>query len=271
MTLIARDEADIIDSAVRFHLDAGVDFIVAFDNGSTDGTAEILETFSRAGKLHLIHEPEWFGQGEMATQLARMAATEFGADWVINADSDEFWWPRRGSMKESLASVPGRFGKVLAPWFHFPPRPGRGDFAERMTARIAVAQPPRWISYVKVAHRADPLVEVGSGNHDASGPTLRRALSRGSPIEVLHFPFRSREQFEEKYSRKCELYVPWGGLSNPRLAEAYEAISEGRVLELWESYVLSDDQLDDGLREGTHVIDTRIRDAIQGLSASRAV
>ncbi len=57
MTLLARDEADVVDAHLAFHLNAGVDFVVATDNGSEDGTTEILERYERAGHLHLIREP----------------------------------------------------------------------------------------------------------------------------------------------------------------------------------------------------------------------
>ena len=49
MTLLARDEADIVDAQIAFHLHAGVDFVVATDNRSEDGTTEILERYERAG------------------------------------------------------------------------------------------------------------------------------------------------------------------------------------------------------------------------------
>ena len=50
---LVRDEADIVDAQIAFHLHAGVDFVVATDNRSQDGTTEILERYERAGVLHL--------------------------------------------------------------------------------------------------------------------------------------------------------------------------------------------------------------------------
>jgi hypothetical protein len=76
VTVLARDEADVIDAQVAFHLNAGADFVIATDNNSQDGTTEILETYEREGVLHLIHEPaEGLRQGEWVTRMARLAAT----------------------------------------------------------------------------------------------------------------------------------------------------------------------------------------------------
>jgi acetyl-CoA carboxylase carboxyltransferase component len=62
--------------------------------------------------------------------MARLAAAEFGADWVINTDADEFWWPREGSLREILAAVPPRYGIVQAFWRSFVPRVDDGEFLE---------------------------------------------------------------------------------------------------------------------------------------------
>jgi len=124
MTVCARDEADVVDEQIAFHLHAGVDFVVATDNRSEDGTTEILERYERAGYLHLIREAgDDMRQDEWVTRMARLAATDFGADWVINADADEFWWPREGSLKDVLALIPHRYGVIRGCWRHFPPRP----------------------------------------------------------------------------------------------------------------------------------------------------
>ena len=58
MTLMVRNEADIIDSQIAFHLAAGVDFVIAMDHGSTDETTEILERYERSGVLHLLQRLE---------------------------------------------------------------------------------------------------------------------------------------------------------------------------------------------------------------------
>ena len=141
MTLLARDEADVVRANIDFHLGAGVDFVIATDNRSQDGTTAILEEYERRGQLHLIREDgEYLRQADWVTRMARIAATEHGADWVIHGDADEFWWPRGESLKDVLASIPTRYGVVRALLRHFVPRPdGDDDFAERMTVRTSTA------------------------------------------------------------------------------------------------------------------------------------
>ena len=104
MTLLVRDEADIVDAQIAFHLDAGVDFVVATDNRSQDGTTDVLERYAREGYLHLVREAgEDLRQSEWVTRMARLAATDFGADWVLNTDADEFWFPRGGDFRSLFA------------------------------------------------------------------------------------------------------------------------------------------------------------------------
>jgi hypothetical protein len=54
-TLVVRDEVDIVDAQIAYHLNAGVDFVIASDHESLDGTTEILESYARAG--HLLRIP----------------------------------------------------------------------------------------------------------------------------------------------------------------------------------------------------------------------
>ena len=57
MTLLVRDEADIVDAQLAYHLHAGVDHVIATDNASSDGTTELLERYERGGCLRLFREP----------------------------------------------------------------------------------------------------------------------------------------------------------------------------------------------------------------------
>jgi hypothetical protein len=268
MTLLVRNEADIIDAQIAFHLNAGVDFVIATDNSSEDGTPEILDAYAQEGHLHCTRHPDrHVSQIECVTEMARLAATRFDADWVINSDADEFWWPRGGTLKEVFATVPLRFGSVRGMWRHFVPRPpGEEFFAERMTVRLCAPVTHKqhlFNPHFKTAHRADPEVHVGGGNHDASGRRLV-PLTGWYPIDVLHFPLRSFEQFERKYVQHFE----WRGGKDldPHMADAYEQYRQGRMRELYESEMVSEEALDRGLRDGTLSLDTRLRDALRSLA-----
>jgi hypothetical protein len=266
LTLLARDEADIVDAQIRFHLNAGVDFVIATDNLSEDGTTEILESYAKTGQLHLIREDsEFLRQAEWITRMGRLAAAEFGADWVIHSDADEFWWPRGDSLKDVLASIPSRYGVVRALLRHFVPRPDDGSsFAERMTVRMSTAAPindPRSLfrPNLKIIHRADPKVNVSIGAQRLIDSGLV-PLRGWYPIEFFHFPVRSLDQCERKYAHQ---QIGPGQTPSPYYDRVRELIAAGRLDELYESLVVDDDGLERGLEEGSLVIDTRLRDALR--------
>jgi len=260
LTLLVRDEADIVEANVAFHLNAGVDFVIATDHRSEVGSREILERFEREGVVRLIREDgPGFDSQQLRTRMARMAAAEYGAHWVIGADADEFFWPHGGSLPEVLAAVPPRFGVVRAAWEVFVARTGgAGFFAERMTARLS---PGAWLSHprssfkpdVKIAHRGSRTVVVQGGNH--------RLLSAGlepapwSPMEVLHFPIRSVAQLERKMAH-------WSGAGRKWVAS--QAGVEG-AREWFESVAVAVEVVARGVERGSLVVDTRLRDVLRSL------
>jgi Glycosyl transferase family 2 len=264
MTLLARNEADIIDAHLAFHLNAGVDFVIAIDNGSEDETTEILESYARDGYVELTRDPTDLNQPEWVTRLARRAAADFDADWVINADADEFYWPRGGTLKEVLSAVPAPYRGVRGMLRNFAPRPYGDDFfAERMTARVCnpgAEDNSPYSPRFKIVHRGDPQVTVMAGSNRALGRGLE-PVAGWYPIDVLHFPIRSLEHFTEKYLR-------WWALLRTRFSEAvHEAHRRGTLRELYESYVVDDEALAKGVEDGTLAIDTRLRDAMRSLRA----
>jgi hypothetical protein len=272
MTLLARDEADIVDAQIKFHLNAGVDFVIATDNLSQDGTTEILESYAKTGQLHLIREDgEYLQQAEWITRMGRLAATEFGADWIIHSDTDEFWWPRGESLKEVLRSIPTRYGIVRALLRHFVPRPDDGlSFDERMIVRMSTSAPindPRSLfrPNLKIIHRADPNVNVSIGAQRLIDSPLV-PLRGWYPIEFFHFPVRSLEQCERKYSHQ---QTGPGQTPSPYYDRVRALIDEGRLEEVYGSLVVDDEALERGLEEASLVIDTRLRDTLRALAEGK--
>jgi hypothetical protein len=273
MTLLVRDEVDIVESWLAFHLNAGADFVIATDNRSRDGTTEVLETYASKGLLHLIREPgEDLRDGEWVTRMARLAATDFGADWVVNSDADEFWWPRGGSLERVLAAIPERYGTVSAFLRTFVPRPGDAAFAERMTVRFSALAPIHdpnslYRPIRKVVHRADPAITLVRGHHTARDTAL--APLRGwYPIEAFHFPLRTREQCARKALVMGTAFAKHiDRASTGYHAEMFEALKSGAIDRYYESLVVDDREVERGVAEGRLVIDTRLRDALRQIEA----
>jgi hypothetical protein len=276
MTLLVRDELDIVESWLAFHLNAGADFVIATDNRSRDGTSDVLRRYADAGLVHVIEEPgEDLQDGEWVTRMARLAATDFGADWVINSDADEFWWPRGGSLTHVLGAIPERYGTVGAFLRTFVPRPGDSDFAERMTVRFSALAPINDPSSLyrpirKIVHRGDPEITLVRGHHAVKGSAL--APLRGwFPIEAFHFPLRTQEQCARKalvMGQAFEKHIDRP--STGYLAQMYAAAKSGAIGDYYASLVVDEPELERGVAEGRLVIDTRLRDALWALRLSES-
>ncbi len=269
MTLLARDEADIVAANLDYHLAQGVDFVIATNHSSRDATAELLRGYERRGVL-LLREAggEAHDQVTHVNAMARAAAVEHGADWVINNDADEFWWPLLGSLKDLLSAVPEEIDALVASRSNFLPRPeGPEPFLERMVVREAASRNGRGEPLEpKVVHRATAEIEMAPGNHSIHAPHLTVAPAVGL-LEVLHFPMRTFEQFERKvlnvgigYER-LEPREPDVGRDQLALLALHR---EGRLRAHFDDLVVADADLDTAVADGGVVVDTRLRDFMTG-------
>ena len=263
MTLVVRDEADIVGTWLDYHLARGVDVVIVTDHRSVDGTSDILREHAPDGRVVLLREDgDVLRQAEWVTRMSRLAATHHGADWVIPSDADEFWWPRGGSFSEALEAVPTRFGVVRGLMRQFVLRVGTELFFERMTVR---ARPTADLSspyhaQVKIAHRGVGDAVVGVGNHDVEGSGLH-LVREWFPFEVLHFPIRSAQQLEDKFLRRAT--SPDG----QHIVRALDLLARGEHETLLAEAIVDDETLATGLGEGTLVRDVRLRDALRGLAS----
>jgi hypothetical protein len=264
MTLLVRDEEEILEDNLEYHFAQGVKFAIVTDHGSRDSTPEILDGYERRGLVRVLRAggPEHH-QSRRVTRMARLAAIEYGADWIINNDADEFWWSARGSLVDAFAAVPEQYGQIEAPRNNFLPRSsidGRPFYEQLVVREKASCNLVGRPLEPKVAHRADPGVVVAPGNHAVSGAVLSPAPPAGL-FEVLHFPMRTLAQFERKVLATGIGYesLPFRsdevGRDQLKLLELQR---EGRLPEYFAEQIPSDQAVEAGLLSGELVIDRRL-------------
>ena len=181
-----------------------------------------------------IDDDPAYRQSEKMTALAHRARVEFGAEWIIPADADEFWLPHAGTLAEVCESQSARVGILPAAVFDHVLTTGEGF--DSMTYRMREPQ-PRWQQpRVKVACRARPDLTIEMGNHWAR--YARRLAVRPDLLTIRHFPIRSFDQFARK-SRQGAAALRLTDL--PRSAGAHwrrwGAMSELQLREKFRGYV----------------------------------
>jgi Glycosyl transferase family 2 len=264
MTLVVRDEEDILEANLDYHLAQGVDVILAMDHGSSDRTSEILSRYAAGGRVHWLRDEERpFDQARHVNQLLRLAADEHGADWVIHGDADEFWMPAVGSLRDVLAAVPRRYGYLIVERNNFlPTADDGGPFHQRLVVRErrslnlrGTGLPP------KVAQRPAASTVVLPGNHALVTPVLEPAPDIGA-VEVLHFPMRSFGQFERKVIKIGVGYECLPDRTDDTGIDQLQLLALQRQGELGGYYAakhLDRERIDRGLAAGDLVEDRRLQ------------
>jgi Glycosyl transferase family 2 len=273
MTLLVRNEADIVEANIEYHLAQGVDFVIATDHGSEDGTCEILREYERIGVAKVIRdEGEGHHQSNRVTKMAEIARLGYNADWVIHNDADEFWWPIVGNLRDVFTSIPLRYGQIEVERRNFRPHTdSRDDFYSRLIHREATSLDLAGDRLApKIAHRPHPQVVVAPGNHSITGGDLV-PVPASEMLEIFHFPMRSYEQFERKVVQIGLGYeqVPDRSLNVGRDQLALlELQRSGKLREYYDGLIVEGDALERGLQMGTLVIDRRLDDFMSALRST---
>lgn len=270
MTATVRDEADLLADWLHFHRAEGVGHFLILDHRSTDDTPEILAHYAQLGWLSYWQESGLaYRQGQWVTALARLAFSQFQADWVINNDVDEFWVSDSGSLQQTLARVPEQYRVVRAVRHNFAallPDPTR-PFWQHQSYRFSESQ--NFIGAPlsgKVCHRGSPEIIVHHGNHSVS-PMAPEDIGPENALEVLHVPARSYEQFERKIRNGGAALAASGEPVSTGQAkrDLYDLYLQGRLPDWYRQWAYTPEKLAQALSTGDLETDTRLQNRFTAL------
>lgn len=293
MTLLVRDEREFVAENVRYHAAHGVDCFIVTDNGSVDGTRELLDELAKEVDLEVVDEPSHtMDQDRWVTRMAKQLRRRGAADWVINNDADEFWVSASGNLRADLEAevrplglvnrLRGRGATILrCPRFNILPRVedvARPDYrffdnilkvANPLGIQSQAPDPEQELTYPmmlrtvpgKSACALEGLERVLPGNHFVRHAEER--LRYGQRIQVLHYALQSFEEFERRVKNYGESIT-----ANTRFPASlmwhrrrwYALYRSGRLREEYDRMLLSPEAARELLAQGVVVEDTSLRD-----------
>jgi len=257
MTILVRDEADIIEANIRTHASLGVDAFVIMDNGSIDGTREILSKLVKEFEIIVIDEKGDYNQAKWMKQLAMIAKNRLKADWVINNDADEFWLPKNDlNLKENLAFkgsvlTVNRYNMILEREKYFFDTSYLVENPIFYSKEKQLTSEKLSIILTKIGPKTiiNPygLIYLRGGNHKALHIRNMRdylrsgydKIKRFKDIEVFHYPIRSYTQFEQNIKNRKRLLESSKKVSmGPHYRRWVQLYNEGKLLDEFKNSIV---------------------------------
>lgn len=260
MTILVKNEADIIEANIRTHACLGVDAFVVMDNSSNDGTREILESLQNEFEMLIVDETGYYQQKKFMTKLAFLAKKEYSPDWIINNDADEFWIPEHGtSLKDHLGFKGGilrvdRFNMIppiesvekedvffdsiyeVANQIHY--RNAKKRDSKKGDMSVLLGKASR-----KVMTNPHGLIKINSGNHSAEHIAFwNKKIS--SDIKNYHYPIRSFKQFKKRILTRKEVYEKF---PNAKIGDHYRMLinkyDNGKLEEEYNKFIFQENEI----------------------------
>jgi len=214
MTLLVKNEADIIEHNIIFHKAHGVDAFIATDNNSSDGTREILQKYKDKGWiLDIIDEPDEDYQQKEWVHRMILQSKQYEPDWIINCDADEFWISKTGNLKDEIKTFSGN--KIYVPQYHMRCKDGGGarvfwennEKIVRLFSRlyrrylifrgILCRYSQLTFGIPKVMHRLEDYRHIHMGNHWVAMENQGEEV-QSTTLHINHYNIRGYEQFRRK-------------------------------------------------------------------------
>lgn len=198
-----RNEADIIEAFIR-HNAPLVERMVVIDNGSTDGTIDILRSLARERfSLDIRQDPvPCHAQAAALTNLMHELAKTARPDLILPLDADEFLATHGGRDIGNILSMLPQSRVTLLPWRTYAPLQSDDQTEANPVRRIHHRRSKEQPQYYKVLiphpfH--DARYALTAGNHwirAASGTQPPHTAS--GDLFLAHFPVRSAPQILRK-------------------------------------------------------------------------
>lgn len=248
MTILVKNESDIIAQNIKTHQALGVDAFVVMDNDSNDGTREMLEDLKKEYEITVIDEKGAYNQKKWMTRLAKEAKSIYKADWVINNDADEFWIPHQGGLKESLRFKGGVVWVARSNMLMQKEDTSWEDarFQVHNHVKYRYGTPNELLGVIGRKTIVNPhgLFQINSGNHSAEHIAVHKKREIES-LHIYHYPYRGYAQFERNIQNRAVLLD-----KNPliKMGKHYkrwvEMYKKGKLEEAYQAFIFSNDEIE---------------------------